>query len=687
MKKFIIACILCVSFTNISFAENFYKQINSDSLEFSKNAWNFRVYSFKTQDTIPESSMNFFDEYIWDKSQHLNSFKIESEFTEIQKYRDVFLLGDKSWLDYLLTTLKILEGWTMNINSRKFFDFWSFWYGSMKHTAFKLDKSKLNYTSEIYLTIFVSEDKTKVIIVKDSYFAGFKNENTKNQEKNNVYSFIHDKLWKLILEGIITTKEWSDILSTYKDYIYKQWMDVGDVQGYANEWMDLKIFMSNNAWFTPSNLYQMIVNTLNEWLSAGNISDFQSTETSKSYYSKIFPDDGLMLGMKDKNAEIYAEFTNSDLYKRIVSGRSNGWTIKDGMYKKIAAELNKLYERWLMNKDDMNVLLKVSYKAIYSENQDPEQHYEDVVNFVKNQIKMYEGDAFRATCKNIWAKNEGWYFPNGDVQSYQKCWSETSVTDTIPSVNNTTSTTNNQYYNRFKSQLWDRLKGFSLTKLQAVVSKIGTLKNKYNNTSKIYLQIEAIRILVEEEVNSRSIHGNDGININSTYPWCNTQDIILLNGQTWAACNVGSSISWTGSVSYGSYYQWGRNDTGFTTINTSPYDWQFPQNNNSWGDTTNTSIARKGPCAADYHVPTQAEWNTADSIAWNNLLPTKLSLPFSGVRNDSDGSITYQGSFGYYWSSSPYSTNSYVLTFGSNAVHPAGNDGRALGFSVRCIKN
>ncbi len=43
------------------------------------------------------------------------------------------------------------------------------------------------------------------------------------------------------------------------------------------------------------------------------------------------------------------------------------------------------------------------------------------------------------------------------------------------------------------------------------------------------------------------------------YPGCDTDDIVLTNGQIWSACNVGANKAGTGAESYGSFFQWGRN--------------------------------------------------------------------------------------------------------------------------------
>ncbi len=62
------------------------------------------------------------------------------------------------------------------------------------------------------------------------------------------------------------------------------------------------------------------------------------------------------------------------------------------------------------------------------------------------------------------------------------------------------------------------------------------------------------------------------------------------------------------------------------------------------------------------------------------------SFPASGYRH-TDGTLGRVGQFGLYWSSSPYSTDSYVLYFNLSKVYPAVNSDRKNGFEVRCVQN
>jgi uncharacterized protein (TIGR02145 family) len=59
-------------------------------------------------------------------------------------------------------------------------------------------------------------------------------------------------------------------------------------------------------------------------------------------------------------------------------------------------------------------------------------------------------------------------------------------------------------------------------------------------------------------------------------------------------------------------------------------------------------------------------------------------LPAAGYHNRANGALDNVGTYGYYWSSSPSSTNASHLYF-STTVNPAFDGNRSNGFSVRCI--
>jgi hypothetical protein len=89
-------------------------------------------------------------------------------------------------------------------------------------------------------------------------------------------------------------------------------------------------------------------------------------------------------------------------------------------------------------------------------------------------------------------------------------------------------------------------------------------------------------------------------------------------------------------------------------------------------------------------VPTDTEWNTADSFgAWNNNTHTynsALKLPSAGHRYRINGWFSGQGTSGSYWSSTVDGTDARYLRFHSPAASTS-SDYRAYGNTVRCLKN
>jgi prepilin-type N-terminal cleavage/methylation domain-containing protein len=144
----------------------------------------------------------------------------------------------------------------------------------------------------------------------------------------------------------------------------------------------------------------------------------------------------------------------------------------------------------------------------------------------------------------------------------------------------------------------------------------------------------------------------------------------------------------------------------------SNYDWANPQNDNLWWDKTNTNVSRQWPCPSWRHIPTTLEWDwlvktrftfkwwncavNVSSCSWSSYwiesevlasFKFDLKLPFAGYRNRYDSLVYYQGSGGYYWSSSSRSVGASRLYLSSSDVTPQGNNYRAIGYSVRCFKN
>jgi len=182
-------------------------------------------------------------------------------------------------------------------------------------------------------------------------------------------------------------------------------------------------------------------------------------------------------------------------------------------------------------------------------------------------------------------------------------------------------------------------------------------------------------------------------------------------GECWLDRNLGATqvaLSSTDSAAYGHLFQWGRLDdghqvktSGTTSTNSSgdvpghsnfilepvpSYDWRVPQNDNLWQGASGIN----NPCPSGFRVPTETEMNT-ERLSWSSnntagAFASPLKLPVAGNRYDSDGSLGSAGSNGYYWSSTINGTDSRNLAFSSANAY-VGSNSRALGFTVRCLKD
>jgi uncharacterized protein (TIGR02145 family) len=104
-------------------------------------------------------------------------------------------------------------------------------------------------------------------------------------------------------------------------------------------------------------------------------------------------------------------------------------------------------------------------------------------------------------------------------------------------------------------------------------------------------------------------------------------------------------------------------------------------------------------------LPTQYEWVALCDLGstWDDELKGRwfggnhdsdhkgsLFLPAAGLRYSNSGELASTSSYGYYWSSSPYyggDNGAGTLGFYSGYVNPLSYNGRALGFSVRCVRD
>ena len=183
-------------------------------------------------------------------------------------------------------------------------------------------------------------------------------------------------------------------------------------------------------------------------------------------------------------------------------------------------------------------------------------------------------------------------------------------------------------------------------------------------------------------------------------------------GKIWMDRNLGASQAATSSTdfnAYGDLYQWGRRADGhqcrtspttatlssvdqptngnFIINNSGLYDWRSPQNTFLWQGVNGVN----NPCPNTYRLPTDVELQ-AEYQSWSTQNPagafaSPMKWTLAGYRN-SNSSLVYVGTYGYYWSSSVSGTttsNSRYLVFsGAPTLYDLG---RVYGMSVRCVKD
>lgn len=199
-------------------------------------------------------------------------------------------------------------------------------------------------------------------------------------------------------------------------------------------------------------------------------------------------------------------------------------------------------------------------------------------------------------------------------------------------------------------------------------------------------------------------------------------DIVSATGKIWMNKNLGATqvaTSSTDHLAYGSLFQWGRSADGHETINwtsstttdgteqaretitlspsdtpghddfiTSSGNWRSTPNANLWQGVSGTN----NPCPSGYRIPTNAEWNAERlAFATNNAAGAfaSLKLPLPGIRLNSNGAMSSNGSLGLYWASDYVNGINLAqrFTITSSSASSGSSSVPAFGMSVRCIKN
>lgn len=157
--------------------------------------------------------------------------------------------------------------------------------------------------------------------------------------------------------------------------------------------------------------------------------------------------------------------------------------------------------------------------------------------------------------------------------------------------------------------------------------------------------------------------------------------------------SIGKTTVTSGKVTFAKAMQ---TPATFYTYGSGNNDWASPNNYTSknWNDISESDGKTFfDPCPEGWRLPTKAEYSnfSTTTFTWDATNSGRTYngnwFPAAGYRNSDDGSMSYVGSGGNYWSASPDSENlGYSLYFLSGYVNPAYGNYRASGFSVRCVQ-
>lgn len=202
---------------------------------------------------------------------------------------------------------------------------------------------------------------------------------------------------------------------------------------------------------------------------------------------------------------------------------------------------------------------------------------------------------------------------------------------------------------------------------------------------------------MDRNLGAESATATDGAKTRGLYyqfgrkdPFVGSTEIYDING---TSKSTGATIA-TGKVTFAKAVQ---TPATFYTYGSSNNDWASPNNYTSknWNDISESDGKTFfDPCPEGWRLPTKAEYSnfSTTTFTWDATNSGRTYngnwFPAAGYRDSGDGSMSGVGSYGYYWSASPYSEYyGYGLYFYSGRVDPADNYGdRAYGFSVRCVQ-
>lgn len=170
-------------------------------------------------------------------------------------------------------------------------------------------------------------------------------------------------------------------------------------------------------------------------------------------------------------------------------------------------------------------------------------------------------------------------------------------------------------------------------------------------------------------------------------------DLGLPSGTKWACCNIGAMAP----ENYGDYFRWGETTPTKEgdTYRTYPYEGVDIGDNISgtrydaakaqWGNHWRMPTVEQMKEVMDNCTFTWTTLNGVNGAVIEGRNGSYIFFPASGYRNYSGGSLNDVGSFGYYWTATPYSTG-----YGRNLYFSSGTtrwyySRRSGGFPVRAV--
>jgi len=195
--------------------------------------------------------------------------------------------------------------------------------------------------------------------------------------------------------------------------------------------------------------------------------------------------------------------------------------------------------------------------------------------------------------------------------------------------------------------------------------------------------------IADKNVGAKVVY-NDGDTLSQDncwyyYQWGNNYGFAWTGSLTTTTTRVNASTYWPTNP-----YYW----STFVKVSSSPYDWNSNQNDNLWGDTTNTLVARQWPCPTGFHVHSERldVYKILVNDFWlpanGNTMKTYLKLPFAWYRPWSSASANSQWTTGRYWTSNAYqATTADYMDITSDHIYPNSGNSRSNSGSIRPFKN